>query len=306
MLADVVSLLLPNPSRPGLRIVDATVGLGGHAEALLSAAAPDAELLGLDQDADALERARARLAPFAGRVHLAQRRFSQIDDALDRLGWERVDAVLCDLGISSLQLDDPRLGFSFQRDAQLDMRMDASVGESAMEMLARLDETALMGILRTLGEEPAARRIARAIVRSPKRPTTTGELREIVLRVVGGRRSRRHDPATLTFQALRLAVNQELPELETLLERLPSRLAPHARVVFLAYHSLEDRRVKQAMGRWVARCICPPEVLVCQCGGRARARALTRGAHRPAVAEIARNPRARSARLRAVEWLDGN
>ncbi len=304
MRADVVRLLLPEP-RPGLRLIDLTVGLGGHAEALLEAAPPDAQLIGLDRDPNALERAGARLECFGARVTLLQSPFSGMSEAMDRLGWAKVDGVLADLGVSSLQLDDAQRGFSFQSDAPLDMRMDPTRGESAAALLARLDERELGVLIRELGEEPAARRIARSIKRSDEPPTTTGALRAAVHRAVGPRRGRRNlDPSTLTFQALRIAVNAELDELDAILTQLPERLAEHGRAVVLSYHSLEDRRVKRTFALWAKACVCPPELPICQCGGRARARALTRRVATPSEEEIARNPRARSARLRAIEWLD--
>ncbi|HEY8514226.1 MAG TPA: 16S rRNA (cytosine(1402)-N(4))-methyltransferase RsmH [Candidatus Binatia bacterium] len=306
MLHEVTELLAPAVARPGARIVDVTLGLGGHSAALLERAAADARLLGLDRDDDALAIAGERLAPWGERVVLRHARFSELAQTLDELGWERVDAVVADLGVSSLQLDDAQRGFSFQREGELDMRMDRTRGESAADLLARLSQSEIAALLRDLGEEPEAKRIARALCRAEGgRPRTTQELRAAVLRAVGGRATRRHDPATLTFQALRIAVNDELGELENLLETLPQRLAPGARVAFLAYHSLEDRIVKQHLRRWSARCVCPPELPVCQCGGKARAIRLTPGAQRPSDDEVARNPRARSARLRAVEWVDG-
>ncbi len=300
--ADVVRLLLPTP-RPGLRLVDCTTGLAGHSEALLEAAPPDAELLGFERDPVARAEARRRLERFGHRIHLAAEPFSQFEEVLDRTGWTHVDALLADLGVSSLQLDDASRGFSFQADAALDMRMDPTHGEDAASLIERLDENELGRLLREFGEEPAARRIARAIKRSDESPRTTGALRALVHRATGPRGGRRHDPATLTFQALRIAVNAELDELDQLLEALPRRLAPQGRVAVLAYHSLEDRRVKRAFSVWARSCVCPPELPVCRCGGRARARALTRRVITPGEEEIARNPRARSARLRAIEWV---
>jgi 16S rRNA (cytosine1402-N4)-methyltransferase len=306
MLDEVVELLAPVLDRPGARIVDLTLGLGGHAAALLERARDDVRLLGLDRDPRALEAAHARLARFGERVVVRHARFAELPERLAELGWERVDAVLADLGVSSLQLDDAGRGFSFQREGDLDMRMDPTRGESAADLLARLSQGELSGLLRDLGEEPEARRIARALCRTgaAERPRTTAELRAAIVRAVGARSTRRHDPATLTFQALRIAVNDELAELEALLAMLPERLQPGGRAVFLAYHSLEDRQVKQSFRRWSARCVCPPELPICQCGGKARALRLTPGAARPTADEIARNPRARSARLRAVEWVD--
>lgn len=300
--ADVVRYLLPKP-RPGLRLIDCTVGLGGHSEALLEAAPPDAELLVVDRDPAALAKSRARLAPFGERVRYAQAPFSTLGAVLAGIGWDRVDGLLADLGVSSMQLDDAARGFSFRSDAPLDMRMDPTRGESAAELVERLGEEDLADLIYDLGEEHRSRRIARAIKRAGRPPTTTGELRAAVHRAVGPQRGRRHDPATLTFQALRIAVNRELDELDALIDLLPERLAPGARAVFLSYHSLEDRRVKRRFARWRRSCVCPPELPVCRCGGRARAGAVTRRVVTPSEDEIRENPRARSARLRAIEWL---
>jgi 16S rRNA (cytosine1402-N4)-methyltransferase len=314
MVGEIVRLLVePNlrldAARRGPRIVDVTVGAGGHASALLAAAPADAELLGIDRDSRALDLARERLAGFAPRVALVHAAFSDLPRLLDDRGWDRVDLFVADLGVSSMQLDDAERGFSFRHTARLDMRMDPTSGETAGELVARLPADELANLLRTLGEEPDARRIARAIERaihlgSP--PTTTSELQQIVLGAVRSHPGRplRRDPATLTFQALRIAVNHELEELESLLASLPGRLAPGARAAFLAYHSLEDRAVKQTMRSWTASCTCPKGVPRCVCGGRPRALALTRRALQPSPEEVAQNPRARSARLRAVEWLD--
>ncbi len=304
MRADVVRLLLPMP-RPGLRLIDLTVGLGGHSEALLEAAPPDAQLLAIDRDPFALDRARARLARFGDRVHFVQSRFSGMSEAMRDLGWDQADAILADLGVSSMQLDDGERGFSFQSDAPLDMRMDPTRGEGAADLIERLDERELGALLRELGEEPAARRIARSIKRCEESPATTSALQAAVRRAVGAQRGRKKlDPSTLTFQALRIAVNDELDELDTLLADLPDCLVEHGRAVVLAYHSLEDRRVKRAFALWAKACVCPPELPICQCGGQARAHALTRRVATPSEEEIASNPRARSARLRAVEWLE--
>lgn len=304
MRDEIVAALAVRDGGKPLRLVDCTLGLGGHAEALLAAAPAGSELLGLDRDATALALARTRLAPFGDRFLAVQAPFSRLAEILDEQGWDSVDGVLADLGVSSMQLDEVERGFSFRADAPLDMRMDRSRGESAAELLERVDEVELTDILRRFGEEPAARRIARAIVQSEPRPTTTGELHELVGRVAGGPRHRRRriDPATLTFQALRIAVNQELSEIEGWLESLPKLLAPGARIAVLAYHSLEDRRIKNVFRHWARACVCPPELLICRCGGEPLATALVRGAAKPSEDEIAVNPRARSARLRMVEW----
>ena len=298
MRAEVVRHLTAGRSGTPLRIVDLTLGAGGHAAALLDAAPDGSELLGIDRDARAHALAADHLAAFATRPHLRRAPFSALPAVLSDLGWPTVDAVLLDLGVSSMQLDEPDRGFSFRFDAALDMRMDPDSGTTAADLLASLTEEELARLLVDLGELPRARRIAHLLVRGAS-PRTTTELRERIAAAVG--RSRHHDPATLVFQALRIAVNDELGELERLLAALPAHLAPGARVAVLAYHSLEDRIVKRRFAAWTARCTCPPEVPVCTCGGP-RADRLTRRAERPTDAEVARNPRARSARLRAVAW----
>jgi 16S rRNA (cytosine1402-N4)-methyltransferase len=284
--------------RPGARLVDATIGLGGHAEALL-AASPDTSLLGIDRDPAALAKTRARLAPFAARVTLREGSFADLADHLAAIGWDAADAVLVDLGVSSMQLDDPGRGFSFRGHGPLDMRMGPGAPRSAAEVVNAWDERELARILRDYGEEPRARAIARAIVRA--RPLESTEaLAELVGRVVGRGKPGRH-PATRTFQAIRIAVNDELAALDALLADGWRRLRPGGRLAILAYHSLEDRRVKTTFRRWAADCICPPHVVRCVCGWRATVRLVTTRAERPDDDEIARNPRARSARLRIVE-----
>lgn len=304
MSTEIVEAMLGGV-RPGpLRLVDLTFGLGGHTRALLEAAPAGSEILCLDRDSEALSIARRNLESFAPHVHAVHACFSELPEQLAKLNWSSVDGIFGDLGVSSLQLDSAERGFSFRADAALDMRMDTSCGETAAEILAEIDEIALTKVIRELGEEPAARRIARAICHEDPRPSTTEELRALVGRVAGGPRHhrRRIDPATLTFQALRICVNRELEELETVLGLLPEVLATDGRAVFLAYHSLEDRRVKRAFREWMRACVCPRELLVCQCGGEPRAFAVVRGAMKPSSEEVARNPRARSARMRAMRW----
>jgi len=296
LVGEVVEWLRP---RPGACLVDATVGLGGHAAALL-AAAPGARLLGLDRDRAALARAAERLP--GERVVLRQARFGELAAVLAELGWDGADAVLLDLGVSSLQLDDPARGFSFRADAPLDMRMDAGGGPTAAEIVNQSPERELARILAAFGEEPRARALARAIARA--RPLrTTGELARVVGGVLGRGRPGLH-PATRTFQAIRMAVNDELGELEHFLADGYRVLRPHGRLAVLAYHSLEDRRVKEAFRRWAAACLCPPRTPRCVCGWSAKVRLLTRRPLRPSAPEVARNPRARSARLRVVERLE--
>jgi len=296
LVGEVVEWLRP---RPGACLVDATVGLGGHAAALL-AAAPGARLLGLDRDRAALARAAERLP--GERVVLRQARFSELAAVLAELGWDGADAVLLDLGVSSLQLDDPARGFSFRVDAPLDMRMDAGSDPSAAEIVNQWSERELARILAAYGEEPRARALARAIARA--RPLrTTGELARVIGGVLGRGRPGLH-PATRSFQAIRMAVNDELGELERFLADGYRVLRPRGRLAVLAYHSLEDRRVKDAFRRWAADCLCPPGIPRCLCGWSAKVRLLTRRPLRPSAREVARNPRARSARLRIVERLE--
>jgi 16S rRNA (cytosine1402-N4)-methyltransferase len=297
MVAEVVVWLRP---RPDACLVDATVGLGGHAAALL-AAAPGARLLGLDRDPDALARAAERLRPAGDAVVLRHARYADLSRVLADLGWDGADAILLDLGVSSLQLDDAARGFSFRADAPLDMRMDPSAGPTAATLVNEASEEDLARVLREYGEEPRARAVARAIVRA--RPlATTGALAAVVGGVLGRGRPGLH-PATRTFQALRIAVNAELDELDAFLADGWRLLAPGGRLAVLAYHSLEDRRVKEAFRRWAADCLCPPHLPRCACGWSAKVRVLTRRPLRPSDEETLRNPRARSARLRVVERL---
>ena len=298
LLGVVVAWLRP---RPGACLVDATVGLGGHASALLSAA-PGAVLLGLDRDPDALARARARLAPRGERIVLRQGSFADAAQAIKDNGWsDGADAILVDLGVSSLQLDDPARGFSFRSDGPLDMRMDPSAPLDAASVVNEWPEADLARIIADYGEEPRARAVARAIVRA--RPlATTADLSRVVRDVLGAGRPGHH-PATRTFQGIRIAVNDELGALDRFLADAWALLRPNGRLAILAYHSLEDRRVKDAFRRWAASCLCPPALPGCVCGWSAKVRILTPRPIRPTETEIDRNPRARSARLRVVERL---
>jgi len=296
----VVALLAP--AAPGL-LVDATVGLGGHAEALLEAA-PGFTLLGLDRDPRALEGARRRLERFGQRVTLLEHRFSELPAVLESRAAPPPAAILADLGCSSLQLDTPERGFSFRHDAPLDMRMGTQ-GPTAAELLARIDEEELVRILREYGEERRARAIARAIVRRRReRPVeTTADLVSVVLGVLGPARRGRIHPATRTFQALRIAVNDELGELERFLEPAIRSLRPGGRLAVISFHSLEDRIVKHTLRRLSGRCSCPPGTPECRCGAEETVRVLTRRPIRPDPEETVANPRARSARLRAAVRL---
>jgi 16S rRNA (cytosine1402-N4)-methyltransferase len=297
LTAQIVGLL--TPAAPGL-LVDATVGLGGHAGALLWED-PGFFLVGLDRDPRALARAGERLRVFGERVRLVEATFDRLPSVLEDLDLEPPAAVLADLGCSSLQLDDAERGFSFSADGPLDMRM-GSEGETAAELLERVEWEELVTILRDYGEERRAGAIARAIVKgreqSPLR--TTGELSRLVQKIVGGRGGRIH-PATRTFQAIRIAVNDELGQLERFLEPAARALRPGGRIAVISFHSLEDRIVKHTFRRLAGRCTCPPGLPVCRCDPQRLVTVITTSAIRPDEAEVARNPRARSARLRVAE-----
>jgi len=301
MLAEVLEGLAV---RPGGNYVDATVGLGGHAAAILDAASPRGRLLGVDRDPQAIDVARERLARFGARAVLVHGDFGDLERVATEAGFHDVDGVLLDLGVSSMQLDAPGRGFAFQRDERLDMRMDTSRGETASELVNRLGERELADVIYRYGEERRSRAIARAIV--ARRPIeTTRALVSAIEQAVGRGRERQIHPATLTFQALRIAVNQEMDHLERGLPQAHGLFdGAGARLVVIAFHSLEDRIVKDYFRLESTDCICPPRTPVCVCGHVATLRVVTKRVRRPSAAEIARNPRARSARMRVAEALD--
>jgi 16S rRNA (cytosine1402-N4)-methyltransferase len=287
---------------PGKRIADVTVGLGGHATAIIAACAPGGMLVGLDRDSEALAIARERLP--ADRVRLRQADARALPEVLTAEGWPAVDGVLFDLGVSSLQLDTPERGFSFQREGPLDMRMDRRNPLTAAEIVNEWPEAALADVIRRYGEERWAGRIAAAIARARSlRPLGhTRELADLVVNAIPARYREPHPhPATRTFQALRIAVNRELEDLEPALEAARGCVIGGGRLVVIAFHSLEDRIVKQTFRRWEGGCVCPPGLPICGCGRRALARVLTRRPITPTPEEALANPRARSAKLRAVE-----
>jgi 16S rRNA (cytosine1402-N4)-methyltransferase len=306
LLAEVLGFFDP---RPGLRCLDATLGLGGHTEHLLrkaeAAGIRDTEVLGMDRDASSLELAVQRLAPFGPRVRVQNRPFSECDLAMQELGWTGPDFVLADLGASSPQFDRAERGFSFSWDGPLDMRMDQRQEKNAADLVNTASAQKLHDILRTLGEEPLAGRIAGAIVRQRglKRIESTRELARIVETAYPARRraTARNHPATRTFQALRMAVNDEMGELETFLRKIAGLLRPGGRVLTIAFHSLEDRAVKRLFREEAKDCLCPAHAAVCRCGHKARLKVLTTKPIRPQAHETAANPRARSAKLRAAE-----
>lgn len=275
-------------ARPALRLVDATLGGGGHAEALLQRASPEARLLGVDRDPKARAAASERLAPFGERVVVRAGTFAELPALLGELGWEGCDGLVADLGVSSPQLDDPERGMSFRAPGPLDMRMNTEDGETLAEMLAEMDERALADVLYHYGEERASRPIARSILRARDAGElhNTADLARCVHRVLGAPHGgRRVDTATRTFQALRIAVNDELGQLEALLAALPAVLAPGGRAALLSFHSLEDRLVKHALR--------DSEAL----------RPLTKKPLEASERECAENPRARSVKMRVAERL---
>ncbi len=292
---EVVEFL--RPARGDGTLVDATVGLGGHAEGLLEQY-PATRLIAIDRDPRALEMSRERLRRFGDRVAFVQGRHEQLIEILRQSGIETASGVLADLGVSSMQLDDASRGFSFRYEAPLDMRMGPD-SRSAADLVNTTSEEDLATILREYGEEPRARRIARAIVDARPVETTT-RLAEIVKSV---KRAKPHDidPATLTFQAIRIAANEELVGLDRFVDDAVSVLEPGARIAVISFHSLEDRIVKRALRRLEGECTCPPGLPVCACGAKRQVTVLT---HRPVTAseeEIDRNPRSRSAKLRVAE-----
>jgi 16S rRNA (cytosine1402-N4)-methyltransferase len=288
---------------PGQHYIDGTLGAGGHAEAILQAIAPDGQVLGLDADPVALNSARQRLAPYNDRVHLVNANFSQLATIAHSYDFVPVHGILLDLGLSSMQLGDAERGFSFQNEGPLDMRYDPSGPTTAADLVNNLSQSELADLLYRFGEERRSRRIARAIVAA--RPVhNTRELAEVVARAVGGRRGARIHPATRTFQALRIAVNDELETLSSALAEATTILAPSGRLAVISFHSLEDRIVKNFFLQESKDCICPPEQLICTCGHRATLRIITR---KPIIAssdEIDVNPRARSAKLRVAERME--
>jgi 16S rRNA (cytosine1402-N4)-methyltransferase len=298
LLAPVVALLAP---QSGAVIIDGTVGAGGHAAALLEAAGPDGRLLGVDQDASALALARERLAPFGARVRLVHACFDRMAELTAEAGIDAADAILLDLGVSSMHLDDPARGFSFLRDGPLDMRMNPDGdGPSAEEIVNTWPESELADLIFRYGEDRLARSIARRIVQA--RPlASTRALAESIEAAVPMRLREKIHPATRTFQALRIAVNDELGALERVLPQAIGLLKPGGRLGVISFHSLEDRIVKQVFRDESTDCLCPPEQPVCTCGHRASLRLITRKPVTAEAAEVALNPRSRSAKLRVAE-----
>jgi 16S rRNA (cytosine1402-N4)-methyltransferase len=290
--------------RGGL-FVDCTVGLGGHSAAILQASS-DAQVLGIDRDEEALELARKRLAEFGGRFRAITADFRELTRVLATAKVGRPRGILADLGVSSWQLDSPSRGFSFRHEAPLDMRMDLTSGETAAELLGRLSEVEIARIIFEYGEERHSRRIARLIVERRERGqpvATTQDLAELVERAIGKRKQRRIHPATRTFQALRIAVNRELENLNQFVTDAIDVLEPDGRLAVISFHSLEDRIIKRTLLLLSGRCQCPPRAPQCSCGARKAIEILTRRPVTPSQVEIAENPRARSAKLRVARKL---
>lgn len=304
LLEETIAGLQP---RSGGRYLDGTFGGGGHTRALLATSAPDGVVLALDADPEAITRAGAlQREPGVGRRLIPrQTNFANLAAVVREAGLAPLDGILLDLGLSSFQLDQAERGFAFRHEGPLDMRFDPGRGAPASDLVNTLGERALADLIWQYGEEPGSRRIARAIVRERESAPieSTTRLAEIVAKALGGRRGRETHPATRTFQALRIATNEELQALEAALTGALDVLAPGGRLAVIAFHSLEDRLVKRFIERESSTCICPPKLPVCACDHRPRLRKITRRAVRPGDAELATNPRARSAVLRVAERL---
>ncbi len=305
LLEEVIEALQP---RPGGHYIDGTVGGGGHAAAILRGSAPDGQLFGIDRDKSALEVAHRQLAEFGDRVQLCHANFDHLAQLAQGYHLSQIDGILFDLGVSSMQVDQPERGFSFQVDGPLDMRMDETTAQSAADLVNHLPEDELADLIYRYGEDRQSRRIARAIVKA--RPIwRTTILAEVVAKATITGRHKTHKerdktkihPATRTFQALRIAVNDELGTLERVLPQALSLLRPGGRLAVISFHSLEDRIVKQYFKQESQDCICPPEQPICTCGHKATIRLITKKPITPGSAELDQNPRARSAKLRVVE-----
>ncbi len=294
---EIIHALQP---KAGGRYIDGTLGAGGHSAGLLEASAPTGEVLAFDLDPQAIEIARVRLAPFGKRVHILQASYVEMAEGAASLGWEAVDGIVLDLGVSSMQLDTAERGFSFLQDAPLDMRFSPNAPLSAADLVNSLSEGELADILYRYGEERQSRRIARAIAQN--RPiASTRQLADLVLKMIG--KKERIHPATRTFQALRIAVNGELEAVESVLPIAIGLLRSGGRLAVISFHSLEDRIIKETFRRESTDCLCPPRQPVCTCGHRASIKPIHRKPLEAGEAEIQENSRARSAKLRVAEKL---
>ncbi|NJC96407.1 MAG: 16S rRNA (cytosine(1402)-N(4))-methyltransferase [Anaerolineales bacterium] len=295
---EIIHALQP---RRGGRYVDGTLGAGGHARGILEACAPDGQLLGLDVDPQALAIARKTLAPYEGRIHLAQASYASLAAQLDQLGWDEVDGIVLDLGASSMQFDTPERGFSFMQDAPLDMRFGPGIPQTAADLVNKLPERELADLIYQYGEERDSRRIARAIVKA--RPLHTTRELVGVIEAISPRRGDRVHPATRTFQALRIAVNDELSSIETVLPQAVAGLRSGGRLAVISFHSLEDRIVKEFFRSQSRDLINPPYERIYEEERKATLKEVNRKPITPSEEEIRNNPRARSAKLRIAEKM---
>ncbi len=294
---EIIHALQP---KAGSCYIDGTLGAGGHSAGILEASAPTGEVLAFDLDPQAIEIARARLAPFGQRVHIVQASYVEMAEIAASRGWDAVDGIVLDLGVSSMQLDTAERGFSFLQDAPLDMRFNPSAPLAAADLVNSLPEGELADILFRYGEERQSRRIARAIAQN--RPIeTTRQLADLVLKTIG--KKERIHPATRVFQALRIAVNGELDAVESVLPIAIGLLRPGGRLAVISFHSLEDRIVKETFRRESTDCLCPPRQPVCTCGHKASITQINRKPIEAGESEIQENSRARSAKLRIAEKL---
>ena len=305
MVNEVVELLI---TRQDGIYVDGTTGSGGHSEAILKKLDINGRLICLDRDPDAIEITRKRLdaGGYKEKYIIIKSNFADMDAALHEAGVQKVDGIVLDLGMSSYQLDRSGRGFSFNRDEPLDMRMDTESGKNAMELLNELSAREIETVLKKYGEERLARPIARTLVRErSKSPINSSARFADIIRshYPVSRRERKKDPATRAFQALRILVNNEMENLDAMLEKAPDLVNKGGRIIFLTYHSLEDRLVKRAMADWENSCICPPDLPLCVCDKKQRFKRLNKRGFLPQPEEIAENPRARSARLRGAERI---
>lgn len=301
LLQETVDMLLP---KQGKIFVDCTMGGAGHSRYLLEQSAPDGKLIAIDQDGEACAEGRKRLAEFGDRVEIVQSNFSDLSAVLSQRGIAGVDGIMMDLGVSSYQLDNKDRGFSYMQDAVLDMRMNPEAGRTAADILATGTEDELNDIFWLYGEEKWARRIAKFIVaeREKEPIQTTGQLVTVIKKAVpAGARQEEQHPAKRCFQALRIAVNDELGVLERVLPAAVDCLNPGGRLCVISFHSLEDRIVKNVMKELAKGCTCPPQLPVCVCGKKPQIKIISKKPILPGEAEIERNPRARSAKLRVAE-----
>ena len=289
--------------------IDATMGLGGHTKSLLEACNYKSKIIGMDVDENALNFSRERLEGHEDNVEFVNKNFVNIDKALDELEIEKVDGIIADLGISSFQLDHSTKGFSFSRSEPLDMRMDASLRFTAYDLVNEMDQTELEHIFKVYGEERFARNIAKLIIknRENKPIQTSSELAAIISNSIPRKfHPKRIHPATKSFQALRIAINNELENLKLFIDKAVSLLNPKGRLVIISFHSLEDRIVKKTFKKYESPCICPPDLPMCSCGKEAQLKLVNKSPIKPTEEEIVENPRSRSSKMRVAEKLDTN